>query len=98
MQRVEAAPLADLQVLGVQGEKQRRKDGREVPATARVHRKTSTTSAVAGDQGGQAGDDQVLAEQPEPLGEEDREQRRAIVVPSATLSCPSASQDWAARK
>ena len=51
-----------------------------------------------GDQGGQARDDQVLAEQPEPLGEEDREQRRAVYTPSATLSWPSASQDWAAKK
>jgi hypothetical protein len=41
-----------------------------------------------GDQGGHAGDDQVLSEQPEPLGDENREQRRAIIAP---LSNPQLS-------
>ena len=42
----------------------------------------------AGDQRRQAGDDQILAEQREPLGEEDREQRRTAVRPVGDPQLP----------
>ena len=85
-------------MFGVEGEKQRRKDGREGAGDRSGPQEDEHNERHAGDQGGQAGDDQVLSEKPEPLGDKDREQRRAVVDAVGDLQLPSASQDWAAKK
>ena len=46
---------------------------------ARPHEHQNERAQVRGDGRDQPADDQGLAEEPEPLGEKDREQRRAIV-------------------